>query len=174
MCICICFSFAICNSAEQWSCHISLSWCPELTVCHIKDLYWDYRWLAVITRREFVLMGLPDCMGKFNQSGSSAFSLPVPRTSATFQRCKCVWHVRRWPDSSPIENWSRNTDYIRKCKYWLHMQVQILITHANANTQQYFKERYLPAVWFSLMLNITDADASKPNSADADATKPNA
>ena len=90
---------------------------------------------------------------------------------STMQTCLACEEVA---ESSPIENWSRNTDYIRKCKYWLHMQVQILITHANANTQQYFKERYLPAVWFSLMLNITDADASKPNSADADATKPNA
>ena len=54
------------------------------------------------------------------------------------------------------------------------MQVQILIIHANANTQQYFKERYVPAVWFSLMLNITDADALEPNTADADASEPNA
>ena len=67
-----------------------------------------------------------------------------------------------------------NTDYTCKYKYWLQMQVQILITHANANTQQYFKERYLPTVWFILMLDITDADASKPNTADADATEPNA
>lgn len=89
---------------------ISASLDAQTSLPHQRFVLRLSRWLALITRREFVLMGLADCMGKFNQRGRRAFSLSQWEHQQPFkmQMCLACEEVSDW---NPIDDRSRNAYY---------------------------------------------------------------